>query len=216
MKEQRNERRGRGGGNLLLMAATAAGAVGLTLLYQKQARERAEHRPPDSAPGRTATQSRFGRHAVAGRTVTIAKPRSEVYAFWHDTSNLPRFMENLRRVEAEGELTRWTLEGPMGRDVSLETRIVEDRPDSLIAWRSTENSEIETQGRVAFRDAPGGRGTEVEAIVAYVPPAGDLGRWVAKAFQAEPQTQGRRELKRLKMLLETGEIATNAMRTSAN
>ena len=69
---------------------------------------------------------------------------------------------------------------------------------------------------MAFRDAPGGRGTEVEAIVAYVPPAGDLGRWVAKAFQAEPQAQGRRELKRLKMLLETGEIATNAMRKSAN
>ena len=68
---------------------------------------------------------------------------------------------------------------------------------------------------MTFRDAPGGRGTEVEAIIAYVPPAGELGRWVAKLFQAEPAIQGRRELKRFKMLMETGEIATSATRKPA-
>ena len=150
---------------------------------------------------------------MTGRTVTIAKPRQEVYDFWRDRSNLAQFMERVRSVEeTEDGISRWTVIGPAGRDIHLETRIVEDRPGDLISWRSTEASDIETEGKVMFRDAPAGRGTEMEAIIAYVPPFGTLGRWVATAFQAEPRLQGRRELKRLKMLLETGEIATSAMR----
>ena len=66
----------------------------------------------------------------------------------------------------------------------------------------------------AYRDAPGNRGTEVEALIAYVPPGGELGRWIAKLFRAEPALQGRRDLKRFKMLMETGEIATSANRKS--
>ncbi|WP_375257870.1 SRPBCC family protein [Citreimonas sp.] len=200
------------GESLGLLAAATVGVVGLTFLYQQQTRNSVPHRPGDSAPGRTARQTRFGRYAVVGRAITIAKPRAEVFAFWRDFANLPRFMQNVRHVEQDGELTRWTIAGPMGHDVHLETRIVADRPESEIAWRSTENSEIDTEGKILFCDAPGERGTEIEAIVAYVPPMGELGRWVAKAFQAEPHLQGRRELKRLKMLMETGEIATSANR----
>ena len=94
-------------------------------------------------------------------------------------------------------------------------RIIDDRENEQIAWRSTENSEVDTEGKVMFREAPAGRGTEVEALIAYVPPAGELGRWIAKVFQAEPAMQGRRELRRLKMLLETGEIATASNRKPA-
>jgi uncharacterized membrane protein len=92
------------------------------------------------------------------------------------------------------------------------TRIVADHEGEQIAWRSTEESDIDTEGKVMFRDAPGGRGTEVEAIISYVPPAGEIGRWVAKVLQAEPALQARRELKRFKMLMEAGEIATSATR----
>ncbi|MFZ3582787.1 SRPBCC family protein [Loktanella sp. DJP18] len=199
-------------GRMGFLAATAVGLAGLTLLYQVESRNKVAVRPPDSAPGRTSRQRRFGRHAVVGRTVTIARSRQEVYAYFRDFRNLPTFMENVRHISVDGDLTRWTIKGPMGRDVHLETRIVEDREGSEISWQSTADSGIETSGKVLFRDAPGGRGTEVEAIIAYVPPMGELGRWIAKAFQAEPHVQGRRELKRLKMLLETGEIATSANR----
>ena len=171
-------------------------------------RERRTGYPHDSAPGRTARKDRFGDYAVVGRTVTINRPRAELYAFWRDFSNLPQFMTDVEAVE-EGRdgLTRWRISAPAGRTVELETEIVEDRPDELIAWRSTDASDIETEGRVAFRDAPGGRGTEVEAIIAYNPPGGELGRIVAKLFQHEPKIQARRELKRFKMLMETGEVA---------
>ena len=192
----------------------ALAGAGAYAYYVQAWRNPVTHRPPDSAPGRTARQRRFGRYAVTGRTVTINRPRAELYAFWRDFRNLPQFMENVHSVSVEGDITRWAIRAPAGREVSVETRFVADREGEEIAWRSTEHSDIDTEGKVMFRDAPAGRGTEVEAIVAYRPPAGELGRWIAKLYQAEPAIQGRRELKRFKMLMETGEIATCANRKS--
>ena len=191
------------------------GAAGAAYWAQSQHRDRL-HRPGDSAPGHSARQRRFGRYAVTGRTVTIDRPRSDIYAFWRDFSNLPRFMENVEAVTSTGaDTNRWSITGPAGRTITVETRVIDDRKDEQIAWRSTKDSDIDTEGKVMFRDAPGGRGTEVEAIVAYKPPAGELGRWIATLFQREPAVQARRELKRLKMLLETGEVATSQMTKSA-
>ncbi len=196
---------------LTLGVGALAGAA--SLAYLKRAQRPEPHRPHDSAPGRTAKRRRFGDYAVVGRTVTIARPRSELYAFWRDFSNLPTFMENIRAVEKTGpDTSRWTIAAPAGRSVDVETRIVEDRENAFISWRSVEGSALDAEGKITFRDAPGDRGTEVEAIVAYKPPAGELGRWIATLFQREPAMQGRRELKRLKMLMETGEIATSANR----
>lgn len=198
---------------LLLGLGALAGATGVAL-YQQQTRNQVSIRPPDSAPGRTSRRHRQDDHAVVGRTVTINAPRSDLYTFWRDFTNLKQVMENVRDVTVSGELTTWTIAAPMG-EVRLETRVVADKPDEQIAWTSTERSDIETSGKVMFRDAPAGRGTEVVALIAYVPPYGEIGRWVAKAFQAEPALQGRRELKRLKMLIETGEIATSRNRKTA-
>jgi uncharacterized membrane protein len=167
-------------------------------------------RPTDAAPGRAARRRRFGGYTVTGRTVTIARPRHEVYAFWRDFANLPRIMENVEDIAATGDDTyRWRIAGPAGRAIMLDTRTVNVRENEQIAWRSIEGSEIEAEGKISFRDAPGGRGTAVEAIIAYKPPAGELGRWVAKLFQSEPSIQARRDLKRLKMILETGEVAAS-------
>lgn len=183
----------------------AAGAVALGALAAAN-RPRADH-PPDDAPGRTAKRDSFGEYEVVGHAVTINRPRHELYAFWRDFSNLASFMDNIERVQPTGENRAvWTIKAPAGQTVDVETEVVEDRADELIAWRSVEGSDIDTEGRVRFRDA-GGRGTIVEAIIAYKPPAGALGKVIAKLFQREPNIQGRQELKRLKMLMETGEVA---------
>ncbi len=195
---------------LALGAGALVAAAGVAL-YQKQTRNTVDHRIADSAPGRAARRRRRDPYAVVGRTVTINKPRAELFAFWRDFRNLPQFMENVRDVSVTGDISRWTISAPMG-EVHVETRIVNEKPDEQIAWRSTDASEIRTRGKVMFRDAPAGRGTEVTALVSYVPPYGALGRWIATAFQREPSMQGRRELKRLKMLMEAGEIATNQNR----
>lgn len=196
-------------------AALGLGAVAVGAAAVYAARRASEDRPSDSAPGRTARRGKFGDYAVVGRTVTINRPRAELFAFWRDFQNLPRFMENVIAVRTTGQdRTVWEIAAPAGQSVEIETEIAEERKDELIAWHSIEGSEIDTHGRVAFRDAPGGRGTEVEAIIAYQPPAGVVGRGIAKLFQKEPEIQARRELRRFKMLMETGEIATSSNRKS--
>lgn len=195
-----------------LFLAAAAGAAAIYLARGMGDRDRISRRPGDAAPGRTARRGRFGRYAVEGRTVTIARPRSEVYAFWRDFSNLPKVMENVDRVERSAEGHVWTVAAPGDETVKIRSRIVHDRPDEVVAWESTPDSDIETRGKIEFRDAPGGRGTEVTAIISYVPPGGRLGQIAAKLFQNEPAIQARRDLKRLKMWLETGEIATSQNR----
>ncbi|MFC6490972.1 cyclase, partial [Nitratireductor sp. GCM10026969] len=102
---------------------------------------------------------------------------------------------------------RWVVAAPGGSTITFETTITDERPDELIAWKSDEGAEVRNSGRIVFRDAPGGRGTEVEATIAYDPPGGAFGWAAAKLFQREPRIQTRRELKRFKQLMETGEVA---------
>lgn len=192
-----------------LAVGTAALILGTALVGTRRRHQLARVRSyPDSAPA-AARRSVAGDLVLTGNTVRINKPRQELYAFWRDFANLPRFMENVQAVRTLGDgSAEWTIAAPAGTSVTLRTTVTEEREGALIAWRSLPGSEVEAEGRVAFRDAPGGRGTLVEATVAYRPPAGELGRWIAKLFGREPDVQGRRELRRFKMLMETGEIAT--------
>ncbi len=145
--------------------------------------------------------------AMVGRTVTINRPREELYAFWRDFRNLARFMENVERVEVgDDRRSHWVVKAPAGRTVEWDSVITEDEPGRLIAWESVEGADIKNAGRIEFRDGPPGRGTEVSATILYDPPAGDLGKLIAKLFQKEPKIQARRELRRFKQLMETGEI----------
>ena len=189
---------------LVLGAGAVAGATAWALT--RDGRNPVEIRPGDDAPGRTARDA----GARTGRTVTIARPRAELYAFWRDLSNLPKFMENVAGVETGEGLSRWTFRGlgPLG--LSLETRITEEVPDRLIGWESTASSSVRASGSVTFRDAPAGRGTEVEAVIAFVPPYG-MGPF-ARLFRLAPGVRGTHELKRFKMLMEAGEIATSLNR----
>jgi len=204
--------------NRLVGAAVGLGLVGAAAIGGILATRRKRRGNSDDAPGRTARRglASFGKYEVVGRSVTIARPRQELFAFWRDFQNLPDFMENVLAVRpgADGR-SIWTVRGPAGTDVDIETRIAREEPGRLIAWRSVEGSEIDTEGRVEFEDAPGERGTRVTAIIAYDPPAGTLGRTVAKLFMREPEVQARHDLRRFKMLMEAGEIATSARTADA-
>ena len=193
----------------LIFAGMGAAALvmGASMLRQ-QARRQIARDTPDSAPARASiAHSRFGGYAVTGRSITVNRSRRAVYEYWRDFGNLAHIMDNLEAVVRDGDLTRWSIRAPFGRIVEVETEIVEDRPERLIAWRSTSRSDIDTHGKVVFHEGASGRGTILELIIAYKPPAGKLGRLVAKAAGREPLVQARQDLRRLKMLLETGEIA---------
>jgi len=148
---------------------------------------------------------------LVGRAVTINRPVSELFAYWRDFANLARFLENVVRVDVLGDKrSHWVVKAPAGKTVEWDAVITEEVPDSFIAWASTEGADVPNSGRIDFKDA-GARGTVVTATILYDPPAGVIGKLIAKAFQREPAIQARRDLRRFKQLMETGEIATAAM-----
>jgi uncharacterized membrane protein len=148
---------------------------------------------------------------LIGRTVTINRPRAELFAYWRDFANLATFMENVERIEVlDGNRSHWVVKAPAGKTVEWISAITEERDGEFIAWASEDGADVPNSGRVDFRDAQAGRGTIVTATILYDPPAGTIGRLVAKMFQREPAIQARRDLRRFKQLMETGEIATGA------
>lgn len=177
----------------------------------------AHDRAQDDAPKRARRDDKDGELAIVGRSVTINRPRSELFAYWIDFTNLPSFMHAIESIAMTGDRRSvWTVKAPAGQHVTLETELVGVVENQSIGWRSVEGSQIQTEGVVTFTDAPADRGTVVSAEIAYEPPGGDIGRLVAKIFQTEPNIQARHELKRFKMLMETGEIATGANHKSVD
>lgn len=147
---------------------------------------------------------------LVGRTVTINRPVGELFSYFRDFANLATFMENVERIDVlDDRRSHWIVKAPGGKTVEWTSVVTEEAPNSFIAWASEEGAEIPNSGRVDFRDA-GDRGTVVSATILYDPPAGTIGKLVAKIFQREPAIQARRDLRRFKQLMETGEIASGA------
>ena len=165
-------------------------------------------RHPDARAAAPAINAEAGDTLLA-HTVCINRPRSELYAFWRDFRNLPQFMENVRSVTVDDSLrSHWVIAAPAEREVEWDSELTDDIPDERIAWTSLQGADVRNSGAVQFRDAPNGRGTFVTVTIAYDPPAGGIGRLVAKMFHREPKIQARQDLRRFKQLMETGEIPT--------
>lgn len=196
----------------LIGAAVAAGAGAVAMFFARRGPDlRPEGEPISDAPDHVLRTRDKSNHALVGKSVTVGKPKHEVYDFWRDFTRFPQFMDNVESVEKLDEKrSRWIIKGPAGSDVELVTRITEDRAGEIIAWESEPDSQIATKGQVEFLDSAPGRGTIVRLTMTYDPPGGFVGRGIAKLLQREPQVQARRDLRRFKQLIETGEVTTNA------
>ena len=141
------------------------------------------------------------------RTITVRKPTDEVYRYWRHLENLPEFMTHLESVESRGEgRSHWVAKAPAGTTVEWDAEITEESPGELIAWRSLKGAQVDNSGVVRFAPAPGDRGTEISVELHYAPPGGRLGAAVAKLFGEAPEQQLADDLRRLKQVLETGEV----------
>lgn len=175
----------------------------------------ASGREGDDAPGRTARSIAFGGLQVGGRTVTINVERDRILDLLTDVTELNRLLGKDARIEPLGDNRYlWVLVSGE-REIRVETDFLEDREASLCSWRSTAGTYLDIEIRIDLRPAPRGRGQEVTAQVAYQPPWGLVGHVAAKLRGFDPALQGRQAMKRLKMLLETGEIATAARRRTS-
>jgi uncharacterized membrane protein len=164
----------------------------------------------DPAVGATGIAADPDADAIVAKTVTINRDRHSLYAFWRDFRNLPLFMENIESVTLlDGGRSHWKVKAPAGTDVEWDSILIEDIPGEVIEWRSTEQASVKNSGRIEFRDSGNGRGTWVSATIAYDPPAGKVGKAIAMLFGREPKVQARRDLRRFKQLMETGEISNS-------
>lgn len=149
-------------------------------------------------------------------SVTILKPRDEVYGFWRRLENLPRFMQYLEEVrQTSPKRSHWVAKVPKNiiykdklANVAWDAEIVQEEEASRIAWRSLADSEIENSGVVRFTDAPAARGTVVQATISYHPPAGAAGVHAAKLLNPAFKELVKQDLRRFKRVLEAGEIPT--------
>ena len=139
-------------------------------------------------------------------SITVNRPASELFRFWRDFSNLPRFMEHLDDVRVISPTRSiWTAKAPVGMRVKWEADVINEIEGELIGWQSTDNADVATAGSVRFVPTERG-GTEIIVHLQYEPPAGKLGSLVASMFGEEPSQQIRSDLRRLKLMLETGDV----------
>ena len=183
-------------GSLLGRAVT--GRCALNRALGRNTARGEERRSPVASLGR-------GQGIKVEQAVTINRPREEIYRFWRNFENLPRFMDHLESVRViDEQRSHWTAKGPAGSRIDWDAEIHNEIPNELIAWRSLPGSEVDNAGSVHFMPTANGD-TEVRVVLRYDPPAGKLGATVARLLGEDPSRQVSDDLRRLKQVVDASE-----------
>lgn len=183
------------GRRAVVAAAAVAGVTALDLL--------------SSVQHENSEEGLFTGTITVEKAVTINRTPDECYRFWRSFENFPRFMKHLESVHViDSKRSHWKAKAPAGTSIAWDAEIVGDNAGNFLAWRSVEGAEVDNAGIVRFERAPGNRGTIVRLQMRYNPPGGKAGAFVAKLFGEEPSLQVEGDLRRVKQLLETGEVTT--------
>jgi uncharacterized membrane protein len=142
------------------------------------------------------------------KTINIFAPIDEVYQFWHNFENFPLFMNHVKEITTQGEVSNWKVAGPVGSTVEFQSRVTQDIPNDTIAWETLPDSEVRSSGFVRFDENRDGS-TRVTVQMIYLPPAGVAGHAVAQLFGVDPRQAMHEDLIRLKTLLEEGKTSTD-------
>ncbi len=179
------------------VAAAMAAVAGVTVLDVIASAKTSRSADPTTGGGAVRAQS----------AITVNRPPDEVYRFWRDVENLPRFMAHLESVHGQGDVrSHWVARAPAGGTVEWDAEVVEDVPGSLVAWRSLDGAEVPNSGTVRLAPAPGGKATEVRVDLEYQPPLGAIGAAAARLFGEDPLQQIKDDLRRFKQVVETGDV----------
>jgi uncharacterized membrane protein len=164
---------------------------------------------------RAAQEEHIHKGRLAKHSTTVNRPAEELYRFWREQTNAPKFMTNIESVVKTGEKTsHWVLVGPLGKKFSWDSEVITEDAGRIFAWKSLPGGDLSNAGSVRFETLPGDRGTAVTLEVNFEPPAGALGVIAARLFGEDPDAMTREHLRRFKQLMEAGEIATIEGQTS--
>ena len=192
------------GGELVRRGATGHCAVydALDVSTADEGGDAARADGADTVPGATA---------LAEATVTVSAPPEVVYRAFRDPANVARLLGDAASVRVEDSaVEHWTVRAPFGREIQFDAEYLEDRPGEVIRWRTRPGALVPHDATVRFAPAPGDWGTEVRLALRYDPPGGPLGDAAARLFGGVPDKLALRTLRRLKSLVETGEVPTLA------
>jgi uncharacterized membrane protein len=135
--------------------------------------------------------------------IRIERPVEDVFDFWRDLTNLPRFMAYVERIDLRGDgVSHWVIKGPGGVTLEWDARSIHELRPHLIAWESIGSPDVVSAGSVKFTPLAAAV-TNVDVRLQYDPPAGKVGAGMAKLVGLSPATVLRDDLRRLKILLES-------------
>jgi len=156
---------------------------------------------PRGVPDRPGVHDQAGHKIV--RSVTVERPRSEVFAYWRKLENLSSVMTHIESVRVrDSQNSHWVARGPGGFTVEWDAEIINERENELIAWESKPGAQIPNAGSVRFEETRDGR-TRVKVALEFEAPAGEMGLWLARLLGEEPEQQIEDDLRRFKERLES-------------
>lgn len=200
------------GGALLVMYGLGRGSLaGLVLAAAGGAlawRGVTGYCPVNESLGRNSAEGHATDAIEISKVLTINKPREEVFRFWRNHENLPKFMRHLEDVkQIDDKHSHWKARIPGGvGTIEWDAEIIQEVENERIVWRSVEGATVDNAGEVRFMDAPNGRGTELHTTIQYRPPAGQLGELASKLFNPAFKSMIETDLRRFKQLMETGQV----------
>lgn len=165
----------------------------------------------DDTPSRSHVSVPDHQGVKVVRRITVNRSAEELFRYWRRFENLPTFIEHLESVtELPGGRSHWITKSAAGKTFQWDAEIINEKPPALLAWRSLDGADIPNAGTVRFDPAPPGRGTEVTITLEFAPPAGALGKSLAKLLGESPELTIHDDLRRFKCVLETGELPTTS------
>jgi uncharacterized membrane protein len=149
------------------------------------------------------------------KSIQIDASPEEVYDFWSNYENFPRFMSHVAEVRDLGRgRSHWVVRGPGDSKFEWNSKLTEQSPPHRLAWRTEPGAEIAQAGSVQFEPYRGG--TRATVRMSYWPPAGAIGHGIATVLGVDPKRQMDDDLARMKTCIERGELPPEQARQNSS
>ena len=132
-------------------------------------------------------------------SIEVQAPVGDVFRYWSNFENFPRFMSNIEEIRMTGQDTsHWRVKGPLGKSVQFNAKTTKMDPDRGIGW-DTIDGEVTTSGEIRFEEVGPDR-TRVDVTMGYA-----VGEAVANILSS-PEKNLREDLENFASIVERGEL----------
>jgi uncharacterized membrane protein len=138
------------------------------------------------------------------KTIEINASPETVFDIWSKYENFPHFMSHVVEVRDLGDQrSHWVVKGPAGANIEWVSVLTESTRPSVLAWECEPGAEVENAGSVRLEPSSTG-GTRATVQMSYSPPAGVVGKSLARLLGSDPQRELEDDLLRMKNFIENG------------